>query len=264
LNGGFNVLNLLAVIALGEAIGLDPTAVRAGLESVAAIPGRMERIDAGQPFEVVVDYAHTPASLTTVLAELGRHAKQRRGELIVVFGSAGERDTQKRPDMGRIAGELCRLVVLTDEDPRGEPEAIPPRSPPAPGRGPSPERPLHRRQGGRHRGGLRPRRARRRVVLAGKPRADDLVDHALPWDERRAAPTPWPRWATGVLTPAEERLARLGPLLDCDDDGQCPQPHRRTRRALEHAASGVVLERGRRGDPGAGARPEHHADPAHR
>src|SRR3990170_6972769 len=120
LSGGFNVLNLLAVIALGEAIGLDPAAVRAGLESVAAIPGRMERIDAGQPFEVVIDYAHTPASLTTVLAELGRHAKQRQGELIVVFGSAGERDTQKRPDMGRIAGERCRLVVLTDEDPRGE------------------------------------------------------------------------------------------------------------------------------------------------
>jgi UDP-N-acetylmuramoyl-L-alanyl-D-glutamate--2,6-diaminopimelate ligase len=120
LSGGFNVPNLLAVIALGEAIGLDPAAVRAGLESVAAIPGRMERIDAGQPFEVVVDYAHTTASLTTVLAELGRHAKQRQGALIVVFGSAGERDTQKRPDMGRIAGQRCRLVVLTDEDPRGE------------------------------------------------------------------------------------------------------------------------------------------------
>ena len=80
----------------------------------------MERVDAGQPFEVVVDYAHTPASLTTVLDELGRHAEGRGGTLIVVFGSAGERDTQKRPDMGRIAGERCRLVVLTDEDPRGE------------------------------------------------------------------------------------------------------------------------------------------------
>lgn len=120
LNGVFNIVNLLAVIALGDAIGLDPAAVRAGLESVESVPGRMEFVSAGQPFWVVIDYAHTPASLEGVLQELGRHAKQERGDLIAVFGSAGERDTQKRPDMGRIAGERCRLVVLTDEDPRGE------------------------------------------------------------------------------------------------------------------------------------------------
>ena len=118
--GGFNDNNLLAVLALGEALSLDPEAVRAGLESVDHIPGRMERVIAGQPFEVIVDYAHTPASLGGVLAELRHHARITRGGLIAVFGSAGERDTQKRPDMGRIAGERCRLVVLTDEDPRGE------------------------------------------------------------------------------------------------------------------------------------------------
>ena len=120
LAGRFNVHNALAVVALGEAIGLDPVAVRAGLEQVVGVPGRMERIDAGQPFGVVVDYAHTPASLQTVLDLLAPVAAARGGELIAVFGSAGERDTAKRPMMGRIAGERARLVVVTDEDPRGE------------------------------------------------------------------------------------------------------------------------------------------------
>ncbi|HEX9550192.1 MAG TPA: UDP-N-acetylmuramyl-tripeptide synthetase, partial [Candidatus Limnocylindrales bacterium] len=98
LAGAFNVVNLLAVVALGEALGLDLELVGAGLESVDRIPGRMERIVAGQPFEVIVDYAHTPASLQGVLNELRRNAKPRLDALIVVFGSAGERDTQKRPD----------------------------------------------------------------------------------------------------------------------------------------------------------------------
>jgi UDP-N-acetylmuramoyl-L-alanyl-D-glutamate--2,6-diaminopimelate ligase len=80
----------------------------------------MERVDAGQPFEVVVDYAHSPASLENVLELLAPVAAARGGVLIAVFGSAGERDTAKRPMMGRIAGERCRLVVLTDEDPRLE------------------------------------------------------------------------------------------------------------------------------------------------
>jgi UDP-N-acetylmuramoyl-L-alanyl-D-glutamate--2,6-diaminopimelate ligase len=120
LAGRFNVHNALAVVALGEALGLSPEAVRRGLESVPGVPGRMERIDAGQPFGVVVDYAHSPASLETVLGILAPIAAARGGGLIAVFGSAGERDTAKRPLMGRIAGDACRLVVVTDEDPRGE------------------------------------------------------------------------------------------------------------------------------------------------
>jgi UDP-N-acetylmuramoyl-L-alanyl-D-glutamate--2,6-diaminopimelate ligase len=120
LAGRFNVHNALAVVALGEAIGLDPGAVRAGIEGVTGIPGRMERIDAGQPFGVIVDYAHSPASLQAVLELLAPVAAARGGELVAVFGSAGERDTAKRPMMGRIAGERSRLVVVTDEDPRGE------------------------------------------------------------------------------------------------------------------------------------------------
>jgi UDP-N-acetylmuramoyl-L-alanyl-D-glutamate--2,6-diaminopimelate ligase len=120
LAGRFNVHNALAVVALGEALGLDPAAVCAGLASVEGVPGRMERIEAGQPFGVVVDFAHSPASLEKVLGLLAPVAAARGGALIAVFGSAGERDTAKRPMMGRIAGERCRLVVVTDEDPRGE------------------------------------------------------------------------------------------------------------------------------------------------
>jgi UDP-N-acetylmuramoyl-L-alanyl-D-glutamate--2,6-diaminopimelate ligase len=120
LAGRFNVHNALAVVALGEAIGLDPRAVRQGLASVERVPGRMERVELGQPFGVIVDYAHSPASLATVLDLLAPVAASRGGGLIAVFGSAGERDTAKRPLMGRIAAERCRLVVVTDEDPRGE------------------------------------------------------------------------------------------------------------------------------------------------
>ena len=118
--GRFNVHNALAVVALGEAIGLDPAAVRDGLAGVPVVPGRMERVESGQPFGVIVDFAHSPASLQTVLDLLAPLAASRGGGLIAVFGSAGERDTAKRPLMGRIAGERARIVVVTDEDPRGE------------------------------------------------------------------------------------------------------------------------------------------------
>jgi len=125
LAGRFNVHNALAVVALGEVLGLDPAKVREGLAAVNGVPGRMERLDVGQPFGVVIDYAHTPASLEKVLGLLAPVAAARGGELIAVFGSAGERDVEKRPMMGRIAGRLARLVVVTDEDPRDEdPDSI--------------------------------------------------------------------------------------------------------------------------------------------
>ena len=108
------------MVALGEALGLDAGRVRDGLAGVTSVPGRMERVDMGQPFGVVVDFAHSPASLATVLDLLAPTAAARGGGLVVVFGSAGERDTAKRPQMGRIAAERARLVVVTDEDPRGE------------------------------------------------------------------------------------------------------------------------------------------------
>ena len=120
LAGRFNVYNALAAIALGEALELPPRSIRAGLAGVRGVPGRMERVDCGQPFAVIVDYAHSPASQQTVLDQMRPLAARGDGSLILVFGSAGERDLQKRPMMGRVAGERCRLVVVTDEDPRGE------------------------------------------------------------------------------------------------------------------------------------------------
>jgi UDP-N-acetylmuramoyl-L-alanyl-D-glutamate--2,6-diaminopimelate ligase len=78
----------------------------------------MQRLDEGQPFSVIVDYAHTAEALGKVLDELA--PTDPSAGLIVVFGSAGERDVAKRAQMGRVAGERCRLVILTDEDPRGE------------------------------------------------------------------------------------------------------------------------------------------------
>lgn len=120
LAGRFNAYNALAAAAVGEAIGLDPNAVDAGLESLAGVTGRMEWVDLGQPFGVVIDYAHSPKSLEVVLDELGPVAAAGGGGLIAVIGSAGERDVEKRGRMGRIAAERCQLVVATDEDPRDE------------------------------------------------------------------------------------------------------------------------------------------------
>jgi UDP-N-acetylmuramoyl-L-alanyl-D-glutamate--2,6-diaminopimelate ligase len=120
LAGRFNVYNALAAVGVGEVFQLDPPRLRAGIESLAGVPGRMERVEAGQPFRVIVDYAHTPDSLAKVLDNLAPLAAAGGGGLIAVFGSAGDRDRLKRPMMGRVAAERCRLVVVTDEDPRSE------------------------------------------------------------------------------------------------------------------------------------------------
>jgi UDP-N-acetylmuramoyl-L-alanyl-D-glutamate--2,6-diaminopimelate ligase len=120
LAGRFNALNALAAAALGVTLDLDPEAVTAGLEGPTRVPGRMERVELGQPFGVVIDYAHSPNALATALDELAPAARARGGALIAVFGSGGERDLAKRPMMGRVAAERCRLVIATDEDPRDE------------------------------------------------------------------------------------------------------------------------------------------------
>jgi UDP-N-acetylmuramoyl-L-alanyl-D-glutamate--2,6-diaminopimelate ligase len=118
LAGRFNVANALAAMGVAVALDLDPAAAAGALARVESVPGRMQRIAEGQPFTVVVDYAHTAESLAKVLDEL-RPGDPAAGR-IAVFGSAGERDVTKRPEMGRVAGERCRVVVITDEDPRGE------------------------------------------------------------------------------------------------------------------------------------------------
>lgn len=120
LAGRFNVHNALAAVAVGEALDLDPGRIREGLASLERVPGRMQRIEQGQPFGVVVDYAHTADSLAKVLDNLAPLAAAGGGGLVVVFGSAGDRDRVKRPLMGRVAAERCRVVVITDEDPRSE------------------------------------------------------------------------------------------------------------------------------------------------
>jgi UDP-N-acetylmuramoyl-L-alanyl-D-glutamate--2,6-diaminopimelate ligase len=120
LAGRFNAHNTAAAVAVGEALDLEPAAIRAGLEAVSGVPGRMQRVVAGQPFVVVVDYAHSADALAKVLDELALVAAAGGGALIAVFGSAGDRDRIKRPAMGRVAGSRCRLVVVTDEDPRTE------------------------------------------------------------------------------------------------------------------------------------------------
>lgn len=115
--GRFNVSNCLAAIATAYSQGIAPADIARGLASVAGVTGRMERIDEGQSFTVIVDYAHTPDSLEKVLAIL---RPLTAGKLMVVFGSAGERDVQKRPIMGRIAAQMADFFVITDEDPREE------------------------------------------------------------------------------------------------------------------------------------------------
>ena len=120
--GEHNVMNLLGAIAAGVALGLGPAAIGQALAGVTAVPGRFERVDAGQDFLVVVDYAHTPDALRRVL-ETARPLTPRR--LGVVFGAGGDRDRAKRPIMGRIAAGLADRVWLTSDNPRSEdPRAI--------------------------------------------------------------------------------------------------------------------------------------------
>ncbi len=117
LPGAFNVYNALAAIAAGCTLGASFESALHSLAGHPGVPGRMERIDLGQPFTVIVDFAHTPDALAQALAALRR---QTPGKLIAVFGSAGERDRAKRPLMGRVAFEGADYFVLTDEDPRLE------------------------------------------------------------------------------------------------------------------------------------------------
>ncbi len=115
--GRFNVHNALAAAAAGVAAGVPLATARTALEHARPVRGRMERVDAGQPFTVIVDYAHTPESLEKVLGLLRPLTK---GRLIAVFGSAGERDRVKRPRLAEVAARYTDLFVITQEDPRLE------------------------------------------------------------------------------------------------------------------------------------------------
>ncbi|CAA9283063.1 MAG: UDP-N-acetylmuramoylalanyl-D-glutamate--2,6-diaminopimelate ligase [uncultured Chloroflexi bacterium] len=118
--GEFNVYNALAALASGCTLEAPFDVALAALAAQRGVRGRMERVDAGQPFTVVVDFAHTPDSLERVLTLLRGQVAPAGGRVLVVFGSAGERDVQKRPMMGRVAAQLGDFAVFTDEDPRQE------------------------------------------------------------------------------------------------------------------------------------------------
>jgi UDP-N-acetylmuramoyl-L-alanyl-D-glutamate--2,6-diaminopimelate ligase len=122
LSGQFNVYNMLGALAAARALGVSAETCAAAIATAGQVPGRFETVDDGQPFAVLVDYAHTPDSLENVL----RAARELTGgKLIVVFGCGGDRDRGKRPLMGEIAGRLADHVVVTSDNPRSEdPEAI--------------------------------------------------------------------------------------------------------------------------------------------
>ncbi len=118
--GEFNAVNALAAVKLCEALGVSPEVAARALASLARVPGRVERIDAGQNFLVVVDYAHTPDSLAALYGAFPAHRK-----ICVLGNTGGGRDAWKRPAMGKIADETCDVVILTNEDPYDEdPRAI--------------------------------------------------------------------------------------------------------------------------------------------
>jgi UDP-N-acetylmuramoyl-L-alanyl-D-glutamate--2,6-diaminopimelate ligase len=123
LRGRFNVENALAALSAARALGIGDDAIRRGLESVRGVPGRFESVDVGQPFHVIVDYAHKPDALEKVL----RAARELAGEnrVIGVVGAGGDRDRGKRALMGRLVSGLADVAIVTSDNPRSEdPEAI--------------------------------------------------------------------------------------------------------------------------------------------
>jgi len=119
LPGDYNVANCLVALAILDAVGVSPEQAAPGLRE-ARVPGRMEAIDRGQGFLALVDYAHKPGALAAVLATLRQELRDTTGRLAVVFGAGGDRDHGKREPMGQIAAQAADLVVVTDDNPRGE------------------------------------------------------------------------------------------------------------------------------------------------
>ena len=118
LPGAFNAYNIMAsIIAVSKLTNLSYQEVASKVKDVVPIKGRMTVIEQNQPFEVIIDYAHTPSSFETIFPPIRKRCK---GKMIALFGSGGERDLTKRPLQGKIAASYCDTVILTDEDPRGE------------------------------------------------------------------------------------------------------------------------------------------------
>ena len=122
LPGHFNVYNIMAAVAVCGLLGMDIGKISGGIQNVTKIPGRFERVDKGQPYTAIVDYAHTPDALKNLLENVRMIT---RGRTIVVFGCGGDRDRSKRPIMGAIAGKFSDQAIVTSDNPRSEdPDSI--------------------------------------------------------------------------------------------------------------------------------------------
>jgi UDP-N-acetylmuramoyl-L-alanyl-D-glutamate--2,6-diaminopimelate ligase len=122
LRGRFNVENVLGAVKAASVLGIEPESIRKGIAHVADVPGRFEAVDEGQPFTVLVDYAHTPEALENVLCEAREITA---GRLVCVFGCGGDRDRGKRPLMGEVVTRLADTAIVTSDNPRSEdPQAI--------------------------------------------------------------------------------------------------------------------------------------------
>ena len=117
LAGIFNVYNALLAAGIAICAGVGPEAIRRGLEKVRAVPGRIELLDTGTPYRVILDYAHSPDALENILEAVRETTK---GRLIALFGCGGARDHGKRPMMGEIAGKLADYCIITSDNPRNE------------------------------------------------------------------------------------------------------------------------------------------------
>jgi UDP-N-acetylmuramoyl-L-alanyl-D-glutamate--2,6-diaminopimelate ligase len=117
MTGMFNVYNALAAASLALIAGVEKTSICEGLQSVKAVPGRIEMLDTGTPYKVILDYSHSPDALENILTTVRMFTKKR---LIVLFGCGGDRDHGKRPIMGEIGGRLADFSILTSDNPRTE------------------------------------------------------------------------------------------------------------------------------------------------
>ena len=183
LRGRFNVENVLGAVAAGRLLDVPDDALAAAVESVRGVPGRFEPVDEGQPFTVLVDYAHTPDSLANVL-----HAARdlTEGRVICVFGCGGDRDRGKRPLMGRIAHELADLAIVTSDNPRSE-EPLSIIAEIAAQAGPAVEIEPDRRAAIQR--AVRLARPGDTVLIAGKghEQGQEFRDRTIPFDDREAA-----------------------------------------------------------------------------
>jgi UDP-N-acetylmuramoyl-L-alanyl-D-glutamate--2,6-diaminopimelate ligase len=183
LRGRFNVENALGAVAAGKLLELPDDAIGQGVAGLRGVPGRFEAVEEGQPFTVLVDYAHTPDSLENVL-RTARDLVQNR--LVCVFGCGGDRDRDKRPVMGRLARELADIAIVTSDNPRSEePEAIIAEI--LEGAGPEVEVEPDRRAAIAR--AIELARDGDAVVIAGKghEQGQEFRDRTLPFDDREVA-----------------------------------------------------------------------------